>query len=97
MVKTSKKIKIGVFDSGVGGIFFVDAIKARFPGVEVVYKEDHANLPYGKKTVRELYKLTLPIFKSFESEGCDVVVVACNTVTTTIIDKLRFNWRGADG
>ncbi len=88
-MKQNKTVKVGVFDSGVGGKYFVDAIKYRFPGVIIIYKEDRKNIPYGNKTASELFKLTLPIFKSFEDEKCDIVVVACNTVTTNIIDKLR--------
>lgn len=82
-------MKIGVFDSGVGGQSFVDALKSRFIDAEIVYKEDKDNIPYGNKSPEELLRLTLPIFKSFESEGCSAVLVACNTVTTTIINELR--------
>lgn len=82
-------MKIGVFDSGVGGQSVVNAIKAALPDVEVVYAEDKENLPYGNKTPDELYKLTLPILNTLSKQNCDVIVIACNTVTTTIIDKLR--------
>jgi glutamate racemase len=82
-------MKIGIFDSGVGGQSFVDALKVRFPTAEIVYKDDKKNVPYGDKTPVELLALTLPVFRQFEAEGCDAVLVACNTVTTNIIDDLR--------
>ena len=82
-------MKIGVFDSGVGGKSFVDALQQRFPSTVIVYKEDRENLPYGDKSPRQLLALTLPIFHQFEQEGCQAVLVACNTVTTTIITDLR--------
>lgn len=82
-------MKIGVFDSGVGGQSFVSSIHERFPGAEVVYIEDKENLPYGDKTPDELLRLTMPLFQKFEAAGCDAVLVACNTVTTTIINELR--------
>lgn len=82
-------VKIGVFDSGAGGQSVVQAIQAALPKAEVVYAEDKQNLPYGNKTPDELFKLTLPILNTLSDKGCQVLVVACNTVTTTIIDKLR--------
>jgi len=82
-------MKIGVFDSGVGGKAFADAIERALPEAEVVLKEDKDNLPYGDKTPEELLKLTLPILQQLVSEGCEVIVIACNTVTTNIINELR--------
>ena len=79
---------IGVFDSGVGGLSVANAIQKVFPTDEVILKEDKENLPYGTKTPEELLKLVLPILNKL-SKQCDVIVVACNTVSTTIIDKLR--------
>ena len=82
-------MKIGIFDSGVGGKSFIEAANKRFPEAEIVYKEDRDNLPYGNKSVERLLELTQPIFRQFEIEKCDAVLVACNTVTTTIITDLR--------
>jgi len=79
---------IGVFDSGVGGLAVVNAIKKALPGYEVDYREDRPNLPYGNKTPEQLHKLVLPIMQDM-AKTCQVIVVACNTVTTTIIGKLR--------
>lgn len=84
-------MKIGVFDSGVGGRSFVSAISSRFPDSEIIYKDDSENVPYGDKSPDELLKLTLPIFHEFEQEKCDAVLVACNTITTNIISELRQN------
>jgi glutamate racemase len=82
-------MKIGVFDSGVGGRSFVDAIEKRFPEAEVLFIEDKENLPYGNKSPQELLALTVPLFHQFVVAGCDAVLIACNTVTTTIIHFLR--------
>ncbi len=82
-------MKIGVFDSGAGGRSVANAIKKAVPEHEVVYRQDKKNLPYGNKTEDQLYELVVPILQGLEAEGCKVIVVACNTVTTTIIQKLR--------
>ncbi len=83
------KVKIGVFDSGVGGLSVVKAIQAALPELEIVYKDDAEHVPYGTRSIEEIYTFVQPIFKSFVDEGCQVVVVACNTVTTNLIERLR--------
>lgn len=82
-------MKIGVFDSGVGGQAFVNAIKSALPETEVLLAEDKKNLPYGTKTPEQLIQLVTPILNALSIQGCDVVVVACNTVSTNIIGQLR--------
>ncbi len=79
---------VGVFDSGVGGESVVEAIKKALPDVEVIFADDKKNVPYGSKSPDELFKLVEPILNKL-SKKCDVIVVACNTVSTTIINELR--------
>ncbi len=81
--------KIGVFDSGVGGLSVVHAIEKALPDIEVVYAEDSKNIPYGTKTPDQLLDLVVPILNSLVKQGCQIIVVACNTVTTTLIEDLR--------
>jgi glutamate racemase len=81
--------KIGVFDSGVGGQAFVNAITAAIPDAEVIYKTDKKNLPYGTKSKEQLHSLVSPILESMVDAGCEVIVIACNTVTTILIEDLR--------
>lgn len=79
---------IGVFDSGVGGQSVANAIKKALPDYKVIYADDKENIPYGNKTKEQLLELTSPILNKL-SKQCDVIVIACNTVTTTIIEELR--------
>jgi glutamate racemase len=79
---------IGVFDSGVGGESVVNAIQKALPSHEVIYTDDKKNVPYGEKSTDELYALSLPILNML-SIKCDVIVIACNTLTTNIIERLR--------
>jgi glutamate racemase len=83
------QIKVGVFDSGVGALSVINAIKKEMPALEIVYKDDKAHLPYGSKTVEQIHTFVSPIFQQFMDEGCQVIVVACNTVTTNLISQLR--------
>lgn len=82
-------MKIGVFDSGVGGISLANAINNALPEHEILLREDKENLPYGTKSPKALLELATPIIREMVSEGCRVIVIACNTVTTNIIQDLR--------
>lgn len=83
------KTKIGVFDSGVGALSVINAIKSELPDLEIVYKDDKAHVPYGSRSIEEIHGFVKPIFQEFIEEGCRVIVVACNTVTTNLIKQLR--------
>jgi glutamate racemase len=80
---------IGVFDSGVGGLSVANAIKDALPEYEILLREDKKNIPYGTKSPQELLVLVTPILQSMVDDGCKVIVIACNTVTTTLIEELR--------
>lgn len=81
-------IRIGVFDSGMGGKSVANAIAKALPNAQVTFVGDTKNLPYGSKTPEQLYAIVLPILQDLATKN-DVVVVACNTVTTTLIGRLR--------
>jgi len=83
------KVKIGVFDSGVGGLSVANAIGRELPDLEIILKEDKQHLPYGSRDIEEIHGFIRPIFQEFIDEGCKAVVVACNTVTTNLISQLR--------
>lgn len=82
-------IKIGVFDSGMGGLSVAKAIKSTVPDVEILFVNDAQHLPYGNKTSEQLLGFVAPILDEMAEKGCDIIVVACNSVTTTIISELR--------
>lgn len=83
------KRKIGVFDSGVGGLSVANAIKRALPDCEVLFLNDSGHVPYGTRQPAEIWKFIVPIFDQFISEQCEAIVVACNTVSTTLIKDLR--------
>ena len=82
-------MKIGVFDSGVGGLSVARAIEKALPHVEVIFRNDREHVPYGSRTPEEILGFVVPIFQSLVDDECRVIVVACNTVTTTLIGQLR--------
>ena len=86
---TMPKPKIGVFDSGVGGLSVAKSIQQALPGHDVIHASDKLHIPYGTKTPQQIHSYVLPILRRLVDEGCKVIVIACNTVTTTIIGTLR--------
>ncbi len=83
-----KLMNIGVFDSGKGGLAVANTIEQAFPDYHVEFVDDAEHLPYGDKTHDELLELALPPIRALAKQ-CDVVVIACNTLTTNVIGKLR--------
>ncbi len=81
--------KIGVFDSGIGGKSVANAIEKALPEAEVIFVNDSKHLPYGSKTPVQLQGFVLPILEDLVEQACKVIVIACNTVTTTLIEDLR--------
>ena len=82
-------MKIGVFDSGVGGLSVAQAVEKELPQADILFVNDQDNVPYGTKDPEQLLKLVGPLLSDMAEQGCDVIIVACNTVTTTIIEALR--------
>jgi len=84
-----KKHRIGVFDSGVGGLSVAQAIESTLKDVTVIFANDPKHVPYGNKPAQEILAYTIPIMKKLEKEGCELIVIACNTVTTTLLTDLK--------
>lgn len=82
-------MKIGVFDSGVGGLSVANAIRKALPEHEVILREDKEHVPYGTRQPAEILGFVIPIFQELVDGGCQVIVVACNTVSTVLITELR--------
>jgi glutamate racemase len=80
---------IGVFDSGFGGLSVLDAIAQLLPRADLTYLADTAHVPYGDKPDEFITGRVLAIGRHLAAQGCDLIVVACNTATTTAIQALR--------
>lgn len=85
---------IGVFDSGFGGLSVLDAIAQRLPRADLAYLADTAHVPYGEKSDDFITGRVLAIGQHLAAQGCDLIVVACNTATTTAIQALRDHLSG---
>ena len=82
-------MKIGIFDSGLGGLGLLLCSAKLLPDVEFLYYADVKNVPYGEKSPGEILRFSLDALKFLVSEGADAVVVACNTATSVAVTELR--------
>ena len=82
-------MKIGVFDSGKGGMTVLAAIKEKLPDMKYKYIADSKNCPYGEKTDSKLMRIVEKHVESLRDWGANIIVIACNTATTRCIEKLR--------
>ena len=83
---------IGVFDSGVGGLTVHHRLVERFPDADFVYLADQANAPYGGRPGEEIVALTRAGCIRLFEEGCDLVVLACNTAASVALRRLQQTW-----
>ena len=81
--------KIGIFDSGAGGLSVFREIRKVLPDEEYIYYSDSANCPYGEKTVEFIIDRCRQITEFLINEGVEIIVVACNTATAAAIRTLR--------
>lgn len=88
-------IKIGVFDSGEGGLSVLKEITRLLPEAEYVYYSDNAHCPYGEKSPEYIQDRARAITERLLTEGADVIVVACNTATAAAISVLRAEYSDA--
>lgn len=75
---------IGVFDSGVGGLTVLKAMRDVYPSIDVVYFGDTKNAPYGSRSRDELAELTIGGFRFLLGRGANVIVSACNSVSASL-------------
>lgn len=82
-------MRIGVFDSGVGGITVLAALRLQFPRADFTYLGDTANVPYGAKSPAQIEKLSVDCAKKLKARNVDAVVVACNTASSLALQAVR--------
>ena len=82
-------MKIGVFDSGIGGKNVAEVLEQAFPADTILYANDHEHVPYGIRAPTEIQHLTETALSPLFEAKCDVIVIACNTATTNAIAVLR--------
>lgn len=83
------ELPIGIFDSGVGGLTVLKAIRAELPCENLLYLGDTARLPYGTKSPASIARYATQATAELQKQGIKLLVVACNTASAVALDALR--------
>ena len=81
--------RIGILDSGLGGLSILKELIKVLPNEDYLFYEDSINNPYGSKSDVELLKIVSNIVEFLLKNNCKIIVIACNTATTSCIEELR--------
>lgn len=82
-------MKLGIFDSGIGGEAVAASLQKAFPDATLQIVNDRKNVPYGSKTPEQIVDLTNAAIQPLLASGCDIIILACNTATAAAIEILR--------
>ena len=80
---------IGVFDSGYGGLTVLKELVKTLPGYDFLYLGDNARTPYGTRSFEVVYEYTLQCVKYLFSQGCPLVIIACNTASAKALRNIQ--------
>jgi len=81
--------KIGVFDSGYGGLTILDAIRKEIPQYDYLYLGDNARAPYGTHSFDVIYRYTLQAVKYLIEQDCALIILACNTASAKALRTIQ--------
>ena len=81
--------KIGIFDSGIGGLSVLSTIQKLYPFAQYVYFGDNKNLPYGNKKPRQILEFSREIVKFLVAQGVEIIVMGCNSSSAVALNTLR--------
>lgn len=80
---------IGIFDSGYGGLTVFDKIRQALPDYDFIYLGDNARTPYGQRSFEVVYRFTRQAVMKLFSEGCQLVILACNTASAKALRTIQ--------
>ena len=82
-------MKIGVFDSGLGGLFTLSALTKKLPEYDYVYLGDTKRLPYGSRSHETIYEFLKEGVDFLFSKDCAIIIVACNTASAEALREIQ--------
>ena len=91
MEDRKRKSPIGVFDSGFGGLTILRELRKALPQYDYLYLGDNARAPYGTRSFDIVYRFTLEAVQYLFSQGCRLVILACNTASAKALRTIQQN------
>ena len=90
---TKSSMKLGVFDSGLGGIMIARAIRDVLPEIDMVYLGDTLHVPYGNRSAETIYEYSRKCMEYlFSPMDCQLIIMACNTASASALRQLQQGW-----
>ena len=80
---------IGIFDSGYGGLTILNHIRQHLPQYDYLYLGDNARAPYGTRSFGVIYEYTLQAVKYLHQQGCNLIILACNTASAKALRTIQ--------
>ena len=80
---------IGIFDSGYGGLTILNHIRQHLPQYDYLYLGDNARAPYGTRSFDVIYEYTLQAVKYLHQQGCNLIILACNTASAKALRTIQ--------
>ncbi len=87
-------MNIGVFDSGVGGLWILSHLQKELPNYNYIFFGDQIHVPYGDRTMEEIRDFSEEITRFLISQNCKIIVIACNTASAAALKHLRIEFPG---
>ena len=81
-------MRVGLFDSGIGGLTVLKTLKEKYPHNDYIYYGDTLNIPYGNKSKEELLKLSKNNIEFLLNKKVDIIIIACGTISSIFINEL---------
>ncbi|MCX6745694.1 MAG: glutamate racemase [Candidatus Parcubacteria bacterium] len=85
-------MRIGIFDSGLGGLIILKEIVKKLPQYDYIYLGDNARTPYGNRSQDVIYKFTEQAVNFLFKQDCELIIIACNTASAKALRKIQQEW-----
>jgi glutamate racemase len=89
IIKQNTYLPIGIFDSGYGGLTVLKELVNTLPQYDYLYLGDNARAPYGSRSYETVYEYTLECVKALFNQGCELVILACNTASAKALRTIQ--------
>ena len=86
-------MRVGLFDSGIGGINVLNELIKKYPHNQYIYYGDTKNLPYGNKSKEELMNLSINIIDFLITKEVDIIIIACGTISSNCYNELKLKYQ----
>ena len=82
-------MKLGIFDSGLGGLLIAKSIREQLPDINILYFGDTLHLPYGNRSSEAIYEYSKRAIEFLFAQDCNLIITACNTVSASALRRLQ--------